>query len=112
MSNIDDSPGLTYGQQTLLVDLVVIGYRAGQWVRALDRVADWTPDRIAEVAQLAERGLLESEIPVCGAGPYRLTPLGARVADELVVEFYMNTLPGLAAAASKRLAGERGTETM
>lgn len=106
---------LTYGQQTLLVDLVVAGYRAGQWVRALDRVTDWTPDRITEVAQLAEYGLLESEAPVSGglftairsaAAPYRLTPLGARVGDELVVEFYRNTLPDLAAAAAKRLADE------
>lgn len=97
---------LTYGQQTLLVDLVVTGYRAGQWVRAIDRVADWTPDRIAEVAQLAEHGFLESESHVCGSAPYRLTPLGARVGDELVVEFYTNTLPDLAAAAAERLAGE------
>lgn len=103
MSDIGEEHGLTYGQQTLLVDLVVIGYRVGQWVRALDRVTDWTPGRIAELAQLAERGFLESETPVCGAAPYRLTPLGARVGDELVVEFYTNTLPDLAAAAAKRL---------
>lgn len=94
---------LTSGAQTLLVDLVLLDYRAGQWVRALDRVTDWTPGRMSEVTELEDHALLESQHRG-GTLIYRLTPEGCRTADQMIIEFYANTHPDLAAAAARRLA--------